>query len=90
MKLFIYYLIFSLLIVFNQNVKAEDNEVPNLVGTWIGKNDTLSEQRGYRSWEKKLRLLNKKIAGLKELSFTLTAPKTFSVLYIPIIKLLHG
>ena len=26
--------------------------VPNLVGTWVGKNNTLSEQRGYRTWEK--------------------------------------
>ena len=26
--------------------------VPNIVGTWVGENKTLSEQRGFRTWEK--------------------------------------
>ena len=82
MKLFIYYLIFSLLIVFNQNVKAEDNEVPNLVGTWIGKNDTLSEQRGYRSWEKKVEIIEQKDRRFKgTFSYTDGTKNFFGVIH---------
>ncbi len=33
------------------------DHVPNLVGTWIGENETLSEQRGFRTWEKKVEIL---------------------------------
>ena len=33
--------------------KSYSNEIPNLKGTWVGKNNTLSNQRGFRTWEKK-------------------------------------
>ena len=51
-KLIIYtYLLIVTLI--SSDVSSNDKDIPNLVGTWVGVNNTLSEQRGYRSWEKK-------------------------------------
>jgi len=34
-------------------VRSQDADIPNLVGTWIGENRTLSEAKGYRIWGKK-------------------------------------
>jgi len=34
--------------------------VPNIVGTWVGENKTLSEQRGFRTWEKKVEIIEQK------------------------------
>lgn len=27
-----------------------DDQIPNLVGTWVGENRTVSDQKGYRDW----------------------------------------
>ena len=35
-------------------------DIPNIVGTWIGENKTISEQRGFRTWEKKVEILEQK------------------------------
>ena len=35
-------------------------DIPNLKGTWTGNNNTLSEQRGFRTWEKKVEILEQK------------------------------
>ena len=42
------------------------DHVPNLVGTWIGENETLSEQRGFRTWEKKMKndLSSSRLSGV--------------------------
>tara|TARA_Y100000287_G_C14111904_1_gene300521 strand:- start:337 stop:711 length:375 start_codon:yes stop_codon:yes gene_type:complete len=40
--------------------KSYSNEIPNLKGTWVGKNNTLSNQRGFRTWEKKVEILEQK------------------------------
>ena len=34
--------------------------VPNIIGTWVGENKTLSEQRGFRTWEKKVEIIEQK------------------------------
>ena len=82
MKFIIYYFIFSLLITFNQVGKAADNNVPNLVGTWIGKNDTLSEQRGYRSWEKKVEIIEQDERRFKgKFSYTDGTKNFFGVIH---------
>ena len=54
----LYYLFFSF--VFYVNPSHAKDQIPNIVGTWIGKNDTISEQRGFRSWEKKVEILEQK------------------------------
>ena len=75
-KLIIYtYLLIVTLI--SSDVSSNDKDIPNLVGTWVGVNNTLSEQRGYRSWEKKLKSLNRRIEGLRELFHILMVQKTF-------------
>ena len=55
MRFFIY-TIFTASIFFNSLSIASEN-IPNLVGTWVGINKTISEDRGYRSWEKKVEIL---------------------------------
>lgn len=32
---------------------GEPNAIPNLVGTWIGENKTVSDKKGYRVWGQK-------------------------------------
>ena len=39
---------------------SDNNDIPNLIGTWTGVNKTLSEQRGFRSWEKKVEITEQK------------------------------
>jgi hypothetical protein len=36
--------------------EPQKQEVPNLVGTWTGENNTYSEQRGYASWAKTIEI----------------------------------
>ena len=56
-----YFKIFIVLILFTFSIEAfsKDN-IPSLVGTWTGKNNTLSEQRGFRTWEKKVEIIEQK------------------------------
>ena len=35
---------------------SSSEDIPNIVGTWIGENKTISEQRGFRTWEKKVEI----------------------------------
>ena len=51
----LYYFFFSF-IIYTPFSYANDH-VPDIIGTWVGKNDTVSEQRGFRSWEKKVEIL---------------------------------
>ena len=48
--LYTYLLIVTLI---SSDVSSNDKDIPNLVGTWVGVNNTLSEQRGYRSERKR-------------------------------------
>ena len=43
--------------LFSNSLSMAAENIPNLVGTWIGINKTISEDRGYRSWEKKVEIL---------------------------------
>lgn len=33
--------------------QAKSDPIPNLVGTWVGENKTVSEKKGYKDWGKK-------------------------------------
>ena len=47
--------------VFMNAYKVYSSEdIPNIVGTWIGENKTISEQRGFRTWEKKVEIIEQK------------------------------
>ena len=50
-------IIFTFIFVSNTSYSAE---IPNLKGTWTGKNKTLSDQRGFRTWEKKVEIIEQK------------------------------
>lgn len=56
-----YFKIFIVLILLTFSIESfsKDN-IPSLVGTWTGKNNTLSEQRGFRTWEKKVEIIEQK------------------------------
>ena len=44
--------------VFMNAYKVYSSEdIPNIVGTWIGENKTVSELRGFRTWEKKVEII---------------------------------
>ncbi len=38
------------------NIVSADDHIPNIIGTWMGENKTISEQRGLRTWEKKVEI----------------------------------
>lgn len=45
---------FALCVMAVGVVRAEDEEIPNLVGTWVGENRTISDKKGYREWQAKV------------------------------------
>lgn len=57
-----FYLIKFLIVItfcFGSNLSNAQN-IPNLKGTWVGENKTLSDQRGFRTWEKKVEIIEQK------------------------------
>ena len=76
LKLLLLTLTLSPLCVFSKE------SIPNLVGTWIGINKTLSEQRGFRSWEKKVEILEQKDRRFKgKFSYTDGTKNFFGVIH---------
>ena len=66
---------------------SNDHKIPNLVGTWVGVNNTLSEQRGYRSWEKKVEIVEQKDRRFKGTFSYTDGTKNFLESYTLIMKL---
>ncbi len=80
MRFFIY-TIFAVSIFFNSLSIASEN-IPNLVGTWVGINKTVSEDRGYRSWEKKVEILEQDERRFKgKFSYTDGTKNFFGVIH---------
>ena len=80
MRFFIY-TIFTVFIFFNLPSIASEN-IPNLVGTWVGINKTVSEDRGYRSWEKKVEILEQDERRFKgKFSYTDGTKNFFGVIH---------
>ena len=53
MKKFLHTLLFFIFIFFiTKNAFSE--YIPNIIGTWKGINKSYSEEKGYRTWEKKI------------------------------------
>ena len=44
----------TIFIVMTQNISAEN--IPNLIGMWSGENDTYSELKGLKTWEKSVEI----------------------------------
>ena len=51
---------FFAFIFLNTDNAHSSEDIPNIVGTWIGENKTISEQRGFRTWEKKVEIIEQK------------------------------
>ena len=51
---------FFAFIFMNTNNAYSAEDIPNIVGTWIGENKTVSELRGFRTWEKKVEIIEQK------------------------------
>ena len=56
----IIYSFFVFMFLNSNNAHSSDEDIPNIVGTWIGENKTISEQRGFRTWEKKVEIIEQK------------------------------
>ena len=80
MRLFIH-TIFTMFLFSNSISMASEN-IPNLVGTWIGINKTVSEDRGYRTWEKKVEILEQDERRFKgKFSYTDGTKNFFGVIH---------
>ena len=80
MRLFIH-TIFTMFLFSNSLSMASEN-IPNLVGTWIGINKTVSEDRGYRTWEKKVEILEQDERRFKgKFSYTDGTKNFFGVIH---------
>ena len=80
MRLFIH-TIFTMFLFSNSLSIASEN-IPNLVGTWVGINKTVSEDRGYRTWEKKVEILEQDERRFKgKFSYTDGTKKFFGVIH---------
>ena len=49
--------LFMFFIFSSANIVSANDHIPNIVGTWLGVNKTISEQRGLRTWEKKVEII---------------------------------
>ena len=80
MRLFIY-TIFTMFL-FSASLSIASESIPNLVGTWIGINKTISEDRGYRTWEKKVEILEQDERRFKgKFSYTDGTKNFFGVIH---------
>ena len=67
---------------FSFAYSSDNNDIPNLIGTWTGVNKTLSEQRGFRSWEKKVEITEQKDRRFKgTFSYTDGTKNFFGVIH---------
>ena len=48
--------IFYLILIFFLSKNIHADTIPNLVGEWNGKNNTYSELKGLKTWEKKINI----------------------------------
>ena len=82
MRLFIH-TIFSMFL-FSTSLSIASENIPNLVGIWIGINKTISEDRGYRTWEKKVEILEQDERRFKgKFSYTDGTKNFFAALGLP-------
>ena len=80
MRFFIH-TIFTIFLFSNSLSMASEN-IPNLVGTWIGINKTVSEDRGFRSWEKKVEITEQNERRFKgKFSYTDGTKNFFGVIH---------
>ena len=80
MRLFIHTILTMFL--FSNSLSIASENIPNLVGTWIGINKTVSEDRGYRTWEKKVEILEQDERRFKgKFSYTDGTKKFFGVIH---------
>ena len=67
----------------NSNNAHSSEDIPNIVGTWIGENKTISEQRGFRTWEKKVEIIEQKGRRFKGTFSYTDGTKNFFWCYSP-------
>ena len=80
MRFFIHTIITMFL--FSNSMSIASENIPNLVGTWVGINKTVSEDRGYRSWEKKVEIFEQDERRFKgKFSYTDGTKNFFGVIH---------
>ena len=79
---YISYIFLTSILVYPLFAFSADHKIPNLVGTWVGINKTLSENRGFRQWEKKVEILEQKDRRFKgTFSYTDGTKNFFGVIH---------
>ena len=75
--------LFILILIFSSTASLSNtDEIPNLVGTWSGVNKTLSDSRGFRTWEKKVEIIEQKDRRFKgTFSYTDGTKNFFGVIH---------
>ena len=82
MRINLSYLFLPIILLYSPFLKSNDHEIPNLVGTWLGINKTISDQRGFRTWEKKVEILEQKDRRFKgTFSYTDGTKNFFGVIH---------
>ena len=80
MRIFIHTIFAMLIFSYSSSIASET--IPNLVGTWVGINKTVSEDRGYRTWEKKVEILEQDERRFKgKFSYTDGTKNFFGVIH---------
>ncbi len=51
---------FYLIFIFSLTSNVFADTIPNLLGEWNGKNNTYSELKGFKTWEKKIKITEQK------------------------------
>ncbi len=68
--------------IISKDSKSDDHKIPNLIGTWEGVNKTLSDLRGYKTWEKKVEITEQKDRRFKgTFSYTDGTKNFFGVIH---------
>tara|TARA_B100000579_G_C22381994_1_gene643229 strand:- start:217 stop:609 length:393 start_codon:yes stop_codon:yes gene_type:complete len=82
MRINLSYLFLPIILLYSPFLQSNDHEIPNLVGTWLGINKTISDQRGFRTWEKKVEILEQKDRRFKgTFSYTDGTKNFFGVIH---------
>ena len=79
---------FFAFIFLNTSNAYSTEDIPNIIGTWIGINKTISEQRGFRTWEKKVEIIEQKGRRFKgTFSYTDGTKNFFGVIHPDNLKI---
>ena len=82
--------IFYLILIFFLSKNVSADTIPNLIGEWNGKNNTYSELKGLKTWEKKINITQQNDRRSKGILTNQMGRKIFNELFNPENLLTNG